>query len=145
MESDTATLNELIDVLEDGKRFYLEASTEVARPDLRALFAHMATVKAAIASDLRTAVVAVGDAPSSGSLAGCLRQAYAEIKARLSSDQDHTYIAELEQFEDRILRAFRQAAHESKDQAVRTLAERYLPDVVRDHTHMRELQRSRAA
>ena len=53
MSSASATINDLIEVLEDGTKFYQEALTKVSRPDLRSLFGRMATTKAAIASDLR--------------------------------------------------------------------------------------------
>ena len=149
MASDISTLNHLIEVLNDGKKFYAEASTEVQRPDLKSLFAQMATTKAAIAADLRTAVVAKDSskAPDAddGSFAGSLRKAYSEIRTKLSSDKNYAYIAELEAFEDRILAAFREAAEKSDDMGVRTIAQRYLPQVLRDHAQMRDMKHARAA
>jgi uncharacterized protein (TIGR02284 family) len=146
MNTDTATLNDLIEVLEDGKKFYQEALTKVTRSDLRALFGRMATTKAAIVSDLRTAVIAKGAKPATeGSFSGSLHKAYSEIRAKLSSDKNYAYVAELEQFEDRILHAFRDAAEKSEDAGVRTIAQRYLPDVTRDHAQMRDLKHAHAA
>src|SRR6201999_1161715 len=117
------------------KKFYEEASTQVQRPDLKTLFAQMAKTKAAIAADLRTAVVAkdaskVPDADD-GSFVGSIRKAYSEVRAKLSTDKNYAYIAELEAFEDRILAAFRDAAEKSDDVGVRTIAQRYLPQVLR--------------
>jgi len=146
MSRDIATLNEMIEVLNDGKKFYEEAVGEVKRTDLKALFSRMARTKGAIASDLRTAVVATGAKPAEGgSFAGALRKAYAEIATKLSSHKDHTYIAQLEEFEDRILHAFKDAQKNSADEAVRTIAERYMAEVVRDHNEMRGLKHSKAA
>ena len=146
MSSASATLNDLIEVLEDGTKFYQEALTKVSRPDLRSLFGRMATTKAAIASDLKSAVAAKGDEPSeSGSFAGSLRKAYAEARAKFSSDKDYAYIAELEQFEDRVVREFKDAAQKSDDVSVRAIAQRYLPEITRDHATMRDLKHSRAA
>jgi uncharacterized protein (TIGR02284 family) len=146
MKTDNATLNELIEVLEDGKKFYEEAASKVTRPDLRALFERMATTKGAIVSDLKTAVVARGDQPAGeGSFTGSFRKAYAEIRARLSSDKNHAYVAELEQFEDRILHAFQHAAQKSEDPGVRTIAQRYMPEINRDHAQMRDLKHAKAA
>jgi len=141
MKTDTATLKELIDVLEDGKKFYEEALTKVTRPDLSALFARMAATKGAIASDLKTAVIARGDTPSTdGSFAGSMLKAYAELRAKLSSDKNYAYVAELEHFEDRILKAFNHAVQKADDSGVRTIAERYMADVSRDHAQMRDLK-----
>jgi uncharacterized protein (TIGR02284 family) len=146
MSSTSATINDLIEVLEDGTKFYQEALTKVSRPDLRSLFGRMATTKAAIASDLKSTVAGHGDKPAqSGSFSGSLRKAYAEARAKFSSDKDYAYIAELEQFEDRILHEFREAAQKSDDMSVRTIAQRYLPEITRDHATMRDLKHSRAA
>jgi uncharacterized protein (TIGR02284 family) len=146
MKTDTATLNELIEVLEDGKKFYEEAAAKVTRADLRALFARMATTKGAIVNDLKTAVVACGDQPATeGSFTGSVRKAYSEIRAKLSSDKNHAYVAELEQFEDRILNAFQHAAQKAENAGVRTIAQRYMPEVSRDHAQMRELKHQKAA
>jgi len=146
MSTDTATLNDMIQVLNDGKKFYEEAVGEVKRTDLKALFSRMARIKGAIASDLRTAVVANGGKPSEGgTFAGALRKAYAEVATKLSSDKDYTYIAQLEEFEDRILKAFKDAQSKSDDQGVRTIAERYMPEVLRDHNEMCGLKHAKAA
>ena len=146
MSTDTATLNDMIEVLNDGKKFYEEATGHVRRNDLKALFSRMARTKGAIADDLRTAVVASGAKPAEGgSFAGALRTAYAEIATKLSSDKDYTYIAQLEEFEDRILKAFQDAQAKSDDQGVRTIAQRYLPEVTRDHNEMRGLKHAKAA
>lgn len=146
MKTDSATLNELIEVLEDGKKFYEEAAAKVTRPDLRSLFGRMATTKGAIVSDLRTAVVARGEQPASeGSFTGSIRKAYSELRAKLSSDKNYAYIAQLEQFEDRILHAFRDAAQKSDDAGVRTIAQRYMPEISRDHAQMRDLKHAKAA
>jgi uncharacterized protein (TIGR02284 family) len=141
MNIDTATLNDMIVVLNDGKNFYQEASIEVKRPDLKSLFDRMARTKQAIANDLRTAVVADGAKPAEGgSFAGTLRKAYAEARTKLSSHKDYEYVAQLEQFEDRILRAFTNAASTSDDHVVRNIAERYMPEVRRDHNEMSTLK-----
>lgn len=146
MKSDTATLNELIEVLEDGKKFYEEAAEKVTRTDLRELFSRMAMTKGAIVNDLKTAVVARGDNPATeGSFAGSIRKAYAEIRAKLSAHKNDAYVAELEEFEDRILHAFQHAAQKADDAGVRTIAQRYMPNVSRDHAQMRDLKHAKAA
>ncbi len=46
MANDISTLNHVIEVLNDGKKFYQECVvTEVQRPDLKTLFSQMATTK----------------------------------------------------------------------------------------------------
>jgi len=139
--TDTATLNDMIEVLNDGKTFYEEASIEVERADLKTLFIRMARTKQAIANDLRTAVVANDAKPAEGgSFVGKLRTAYAEVRTKLSSHKDDEYVTQLEGFEDRIMCAFKNAASMSEDQVVRTIANRYLPEVLRDHNEMKTLK-----
>jgi uncharacterized protein (TIGR02284 family) len=141
MHQDTATLNDMIEVLDDGQTFYQEAATRVERPDLRILFERMARTKQSIAENLRTAVVAEGAKPPvDGSFAGSVRKAYAEMRAALSNHKDYQYVAQLEKFEDRILRSFEDAVAESDDDVVRSIAHRYLPEVTRDHNEMRMLK-----
>jgi uncharacterized protein (TIGR02284 family) len=139
-DTDTSTLNELIDVLEDGRNFYADAATKVERADLRALFERMARVKASILGDLRNKVVFNGEEPSEGSFAGTVRKAYAELKASLVSDSQAEYVAQLEEFEDRILDEFRAAIQDTDDPEVRAIAGKYMPEVMRDHDEMKALK-----
>jgi uncharacterized protein (TIGR02284 family) len=149
MSKDTTTLNHLIEVLNDGKKFYEEASTNVQRPDLKTLFGQMAKTKGAIANDLKTVVTAKDPSKTlqddEGTFVGSIRKAYSEIRTKLSMDKNYAYIAELEAFEDRILAAFRDAAEKSDDMSVRTIAQRYMPQVLRDHAQMRDMKHARAA
>lgn len=139
-QTDTSTLNDLIAVLEDGRAFYSEAADKVDRGDLKALFGRMASTKKAILTELRSRVAATGDSPSDGSFAGSVRKTYADLKARMSKDTDAEYIAQLEEFEDRILDEFRDALQESEDVEVQALAAKYMPQVQLDHDEMKALK-----
>ena len=142
MNTDTATLNDMIEVLDDGQTFYLEAAAHVARQDLRTLFERMARTKHSIAEGLRTAVVANGAKPPiDGSFTGSLRKVYAEMRTALSNHKDYEYVAQLEKFEERILRSFEDAVAESDDDVVRAIAHRYMPEVTRDCNEMKTLRR----
>jgi uncharacterized protein (TIGR02284 family) len=141
MNTDTATLKDLVEVLSDGKKFYEEASTKVKQPDLKQLFSRMARTKAAIANDLKTNISMTGKSvPESGSLSGSLRRAYGEIAAHLSKTRNAKYVDQLEDFEDRIVDAFRTAVDKSDDADVRALAEKYMPEILRDHQQMSTLK-----
>lgn len=141
MNNDTAALNAMIRALNDGRAFYQEAASKVMREDLKRLFDRMAKTKAAIVQNMQNKVILSGNEPSDeGTFAGGMRQAYAAIRARLSSDKEASYVSELEGCEDRIVASFREAIAGSKDPAVRGIAERYLPDVTRDHDEIRALK-----
>jgi uncharacterized protein (TIGR02284 family) len=140
MNTDTSTLNDLIEVLNDSKSFYQEASAKVARQDLKSLFERMARTKNAIANDLKNKVVSTGEKPADGTMAGSLRKSYGELRAKVASDPEAQYVAQLEEFEDRIVKAFNDAVTESDDPEVRNIAQKYMPEINRDHTDMRNLK-----
>lgn len=143
--TDTATLNDLIEVLNDGKTFYEEAAPKV-RPDLATIFVRMARTKGAIAGDLKAQVASSGETPAqSGTFAGTIRKLYADVRTSLASDADAEYVSQLEEFEDRILHAFRNAVENSEDANVRAIAQRHMADVKRDHDDMRALKQIKAA
>jgi len=138
---DAATINEMIEVLNDGKGFYSDAAQEVSRPDLKALFGRMAEHKKQIVDELVVAVSALRETPStSGTFAGTMRKLYAELRTRMTSDKDHEYVAQLEEFEDRILHTFEAAVTDADDDTVRSIASKYINAVRQDHDLMRDLK-----
>lgn len=145
MSNDITQLNDLIEVLVDGQKFYEEAAPDV-RPDLRQLFTRMASTKAAIVTDLQRHVSASGEKPADGgSVSGSFLKLYAEVRTSIASDTNGEYVIQLESFEDRILEAFRDAAANSDDMEVRAIAQRHLSQVTQDHDDMRALKRSAKA
>jgi uncharacterized protein (TIGR02284 family) len=139
-QSAASQLNDLIGVLGDGVKFYEDAARTVDGP-YQALFQRLASTKRAILSDLRAEVAYHGEAPfEGGTLAGSLRQAYTDLSARFSGKPDAKYISQLEETEDRILRAFTDALTTSERAEVRQVARNYLPDIKRMHEEMRALK-----
>lgn len=140
MTSKTEQLNELIAILRDGQRFYEHAHDEVKDVRLQALFRDMAQAKNEIIQALAVKVAANHDEPtSSGTVTGKLRQAYADARATLSSDEEATYVAQLEEAEDRILESFEDAL-ESAEPDVRALLAVEMPKVRACHERMRDLK-----
>ncbi|OLU33947.1 hypothetical protein BVH03_03530 [Pseudomonas sp. PA15(2017)] len=140
MSYKTEQLNELIAIIRDGQRFYEHAHDEIEDVRLQALFRDMAQAKHQVIQALAVKVAANHEEPtSSGTLVGKLRQAYADARATLSSDEEATYIAQLEEAEDRILEAFEDAM-ESAQPDVRALLAVEMPKVRACHQRMRELK-----
>jgi uncharacterized protein (TIGR02284 family) len=135
-------LNEMIEVLNDGKHFYAEAAPELKRDDLRELFRRMASHKEQVAGELSKVVANLGEQPASGgTFSGSLRKLYAEIRTKLSSDSDHEFVSQLEEFEDRIKHAFGKVVADSNDTSARQVADRYFSSVKKDHDIMRDLKK----
>jgi uncharacterized protein (TIGR02284 family) len=141
MTQTTTSLNELIEVLNDGVKFYDDAAGTTKNETYRQLFQRMASTKRSIAADLKAEVSHQGETPADGgTVAGTLRQAYTDLRAKMSDNPDAKYISQLEESEDRILHAFQDALTSSDKAQVRQIAQNYLPDVRRMHDEMRSLK-----
>ena len=139
-----ATLDELVEVLNDGINFFGDAA-ELSRDGRHArLFRELRQCKQAIAEALRTAApLGAHVRQGEGSLLSGLRQGYADLRARLSADPDQVYIQALEAHEDRIQAPFRTAVEHSPPSPVRDDAREKLPQVRRMHARLRELKHHR--
>jgi uncharacterized protein (TIGR02284 family) len=139
MSQKTEQLNELIAIIRDGQRFYEHAHDEINDEQLKALCRDMAQAKHQIIQALSVKVAANHEQPTdSGTLVGKLRQAYADARATLASDEESTYLAQLEEAEDRILEAFEDAM-ETAQPDVQALLAVEMPKVRACHQRMREL------
>jgi uncharacterized protein (TIGR02284 family) len=66
-----------------------------------------------------------------------MQQVYGKVRAAFG-DKEYGYVAELEESEDRLLKAFKETiADESTPQAARTAAQELLPQVTECHDTMR--------
>ena len=137
----SASLNDLIEVLNDGVKFYDDAAMTTKNNSYKGLFQRMADGKRRIASALKSQVQLHGDKPAdSGTIAGSLRKAYTDIAAKLSSQPETKFVEQLEQSEDRILHAFEDTFSSTQQPEVREIAQNYLPELRRMHDEMRNLK-----
>jgi uncharacterized protein (TIGR02284 family) len=81
-----------------------------------------------------------------GTFAGSLRQSYTELLAALSqtSAVAHTYAAQLEESEDRLLKHFDQALVDTDSMAVRAVLLTELPKLRQSHDQMKVLRNTLA-
>lgn len=137
------SLNDLIAISRDGEEFYLEAAQKVKDGELAALFQRMAGVKADIVGKLSATVQSAGGDPAQhGTLVGSMREMYAGVRATLG-DTKYAYVAELEESEDRLLKAFDEVvADADTPSAARDAATRLLPEVRACHDVMRNRKRA---
>ncbi len=141
MSSKTAQLNELIAITRDGQHFYEHASSQVKDSQLKGLFATMSRNKTEVIQALSSSVAANDEQPTmDDTLFGKLKQMYADTRALISSDEDATYVAQLEEAEDRILNAFKDAL-EDADPELKVVLNREMPKVRACHDRMSSLKR----
>lgn len=142
MSKQAAQLNELIEITRDGQRFYEHASHEVKDNHLKSLFGEMSRAKVEVIQALSARVAANHEEPAAGgTLLGKMRQMYADTRATLASDEAATYVAQLEEAEDRILHAFEDAL-ESADAELKPLLASEMPKVRACHDRMRGIKRA---
>lgn len=138
-ESKTAhTLNDIIEIARDGQDFYTEAAGKVKDAELSALFTKIAGVKSQIVTSLSSTVAATGAKPAEhGTVVGSMQQFYGKVRATLG-DTQYGYVAELEESEDRLLKAFKETLTDSDTPpAARAEVSRLLPLVQETHDVMR--------
>lgn len=142
MSSQTAHLNELIEITRDGEEFYRHAAQEVRDQSLRRLFADLAQAKQQLVEALAVAVARQHQEPArSGTLLGALQRLYTDTRARFGRDEDAIYLAHLADAEARILRAFEEARLEAKPE-LQHLLDRELPQIRACHARIQELKGS---
>ncbi|HVF34817.1 MAG TPA: PA2169 family four-helix-bundle protein [Candidatus Saccharimonadia bacterium] len=140
MNNDIAALSDMIRALNEGRAFYVDAATKATREDLKRLFDRMAKTKTTIINNLQNKVIFSGHEPvDEGKAGGAMRQAWSNIRARLSSDKEASYVTKLEDVEARILASFRDAIAATKDESVRVIAQKYMPQITSDHDEIRAL------
>ena len=137
--STSHTLNDLIAIARDGKSFYEEAAQKVDNAELKTLFNRIAGIKTHLVAELSAVVHAAGSEPEdSGTLVGTMQQMYGKIRATLGN-KEYGYVAELEESEDRLIKAFEQVIRSTETpEAARATVTRLLPEVRSCHDVMRD-------
>lgn len=133
------SLNDLIAIARDGQEFYTEAAQKVEDTELSALFTRIAGVKGDIVAKLGATVQAAGGEPGRhGTMVGNMQQLYGKVRATFG-DTQYGYVAELEESEDRLLKAFKETIDDQDTPPdARAAAQGLLPQVKDCHDTMRD-------
>jgi len=133
-------LNDLIRVTRDGAEFYSHAANEVDNPQLKSIFSKMAESKNGLVGSMSRQIRDEGASPaSSGTLTGPIRELYADLRAKLTDKTDFAYVSELENSEDRLMKAFHEVIeNDSVPPEVKQSVQAYLPTVKAHHDAMRD-------
>lgn len=138
MTNPKATLKELIQIANDSTEFYTDAAKEVRNPQIAELFIRMAGHKKSLAATLGTRLAALGETPpESGTVLGWLRQAYAEVRATVTGNQETEYVSQLEDTEDRLLHHYEEAINDPDNAAIRAELFATIGQVRACHNEMR--------
>lgn len=140
-----STLNGLIETCRDGQAGFQEASTNITRPDLKALFAEATTERAKFAGDLQQEVRTLGGDPeNSGSVAGALHRTWIDVKGTFTGKDDASILNECERGEDSAVAMYREALDLQLPANIRELVQTQYTSIQAMHDRIRN-QRDRAA
>jgi uncharacterized protein (TIGR02284 family) len=103
------TLNDLIEICEDGKEGFRQAAENVKSGELKTYFDEVCLIRARMAGDLQAEVIHLGANPNKqGSVSGALHRAWFDFKSKVSLT-DESVLASVESGEDAAVKAYEKA------------------------------------
>ena len=116
MSDQTSLLNDLIETLKDGQEGFRAAASDVESSDLKTLFAEYSLQRSKFAGELQTLARSLGaeDPEKEGSVAGALHRGWINLKAALTSKDEHAILAECERGEDSAVAEYKKALEAEK-------------------------------
>ena len=148
MSNTTSILNDLIETLKDGQEGYRAAAADVESSNLKSLFSEYSLQRSKFAGELQALAHSLGEEnpETSGSVAGAIHRGWIDLKAALSSKDEHAILAECERGEDSAVAAYKDALEEKElpSNVIETLRAQ-AADVKAAHDRIRNLRDSLAA
>lgn len=139
-------LNSLIETCLDGMKGFKECADDLKRADLKSTMLARSQECATAASELQQLVTRLGGEPTeSSSVAGALHRKWVDIKAAITGKSDTAILNECERGEDVALKAYKDALEKDLPPEVRTVVERQLQGVQRNHDQVKALRNAARA
>ncbi len=147
MTNDDKSIRNLISVLRDGEKGFVDIGEHLEHPEHRSFFMEEARVRGSYANELERTVNVVGDADvhESGTAIGAVHRVWGDLKARLGGG-DHTLLDTAEQGEDAAKKAYQQALDDAAvSDTVRALVAQQFEHVKRSHDQVKGFRDAAAA
>ncbi len=140
-----STLNNLIESLKDGQEGFHQSAEAVKDPNLKTLFNELSLQRSKFAGELQSQVVQLGESKpeDSSSTAGGMHRTWINLKAAISSQDDHAVLAECERGEDSAVAEYKKAMEKELPGNVRDMISRQYTDVKAAHDKVRALRDAR--
>ena len=138
-----STINDLIETLKDGQKGFREASEAVEDTRMKSLFSEFSLQRAKFAGELQNEAISLGEhnPENTSSAAGAMHRAWINLKAAITSRDDHAILAECERGEDSAVNEFKKAMEEEELSApIREIVSRQYAEVKRAHDRIKELR-----
>ena len=138
-----ATLNDLIETCYDGEYGFKACSERTRASNLQAVFAARMHECASAAAELASEVVRLGGTPEdSGTVSGRVHRGWVAAREMLTGDDnnDLAVLEECERGEDIALGRYRKAVKEALPLDIRTMVERQMAGVQKNHDTIKSLR-----
>jgi uncharacterized protein (TIGR02284 family) len=144
--SDVAdVLNGLIETCKDGEQGFRTAAEKAKEPSLRSLFSKYSAQRAAYATELQSAVNALGQSPAEhGHATASLHRGWINLKQALAKDEDKAIIDEAEAGEDAAKKAYSDALAKTLPTNVAAIVRKQYEGILEAHGVVRDLKHGRA-
>lgn len=109
-DKSTKEVCKIIDINKDACNFYKSAQQEVKSLDMKDTLQKFENTHQQVVRDLQNYVIQNGGDPEAEStVSGMVQQVWGELKAKVSNDVDTSFIASLEEAEDRCIDSLKDA------------------------------------
>jgi len=143
MSNPEKKLQNLINICEDAREFYTDATSQTNDPEMKRLFRTMADIRKSVIIDLR-AHMRHNDMEieePSETMMGQVNKFLGENIAKWSDNTDTALIAYLEEAEDRCLHSFQDVSNDNNiDASTRAVVSSELKTLQKTHDYMKELK-----
>lgn len=140
-----AAVTNVIAINRDAEQGFRGAADAVADPMLKELFSELSKQRASFASDLQTAVKAMGFDPEHPSgVAGVVHGAWMTLKGLLTGHSAHAILEETERGEDWSVKTYRDALANNLPVEIRPIIQQQYEQILQAHNRIKALRDARA-
>lgn len=136
-------ITDIVRVLNGGIKFYEQAMEKVESHGVKTVFGRMIAAKQSSVEELQPfAVAESGEYEKDTDMAVDFRKAYTNVLSMLTSESDHTYVAQLEEVEDKTMGVIREALEVNQPEACKMALMNVLNTANETHSQMKSLQQT---
>ena len=142
MKKENTLLNDLIETLKDGQEGFKQAAEGVKAPQLKSLFNGYSSQRSQFATELQSQAHSLGRSQpeESGSATGALHRAWINLKAAITSGDDHAILAECERGEDSAVEQYEKALNDNLPAPLQEIVSRQYSEIKNAHDRIKNLR-----
>jgi len=138
-----STLKNLVQTLHDGQQGFKRASENVKDSNLKEVFSRFSLQRSKFAGELESELLTLGeeDPQNEGStVTGTIHRGWIDLKAALTSHDNHAVLAEAERGEDAARKAYEEALETELPMPIRKIVIRQAEEIQRAHDEVKALR-----